>query len=67
MLPAGNLELGFQATGRQHLRYIIPQAVTQSSVSEDGRVQHLKHIELTEFVKKPLLLQLVGVYVIYVI
>jgi len=44
--------------------YILPQAVTQSSVPEDGRVQLPKHVELFGIVNKPLLLHLVGVYII---
>ena len=38
MLPAG---------GRQHRRYIISQAVTQSSAPEDGQNNCPKHVELT--------------------
>ena len=57
MLPAG---------GRQHRGCIIPQAVTQSSAPEDGRDHRPKHVELIGIVNKPLLLHLVGVYIIYV-
>ena len=39
---------------------------TQSSAPEDGRVQRPKHAELIGFINKPLLLHLVGVYIIYV-
>ena len=52
-------------TGRQHRGCIIPQAVTQSSAPEDGRNQRPKHAELTGIINKPLLLHLVGVYIIY--
>ena len=38
---------------------------TQSSSPEDGRDQSLKHVELIGINNKPLLLHLVGVYVIY--
>ena len=38
---------------------------TQSSVPEDGRDHHLKHAEPIGIINKPLLLQLVGVYIIY--
>jgi hypothetical protein len=68
MLPAGSLEaeiLRFQATGRQHRGCIIQQAVTQSSAPEDGRDQHPKHVELIGIINKPLLLHLVGFYIIY--
>jgi hypothetical protein len=52
MLPAGG--------GRQHRGCIIPQAVTESSVSEDGQNNCPKHDELTGIINKPLLLHLVG-------
>ena len=48
-MPAGSLvmeEIRFQTTGLQHPGYVIPQAVTQSSVPEDWRVQRPKHVEL---------------------
>ena len=48
------------AIGRQHRGCIIPQAVTQSSTSEDGQINCLKHVELTGIINKPLLLNLVG-------
>ena len=57
MLPAG---------GRQHCGCIIPQAVTQSSVPEDGKNNYPKHGELTGIINKPLLLHLVGcLYYLY--
>jgi hypothetical protein len=39
---------------------------TQSSAPEDGRDQRPKHVELIEIINKPLLLHLVGVYMIYI-
>ena len=63
MLPADSLEakeLRFQATGRQHRGYIIPQAVTQSNAPEDGKNNCPKHVELSGIINKPLLLHLVG-------
>ena len=57
MLPAG---------GRQHRGCIIPQAATQSSAPEYGRDQHPKHVELIGIINKPLLLHLVGVYIIHI-
>ena len=39
---------------------------TQSSVPEDGRDQRPKHVELIGIINKPLLLHLVGVYIIYI-
>jgi len=59
MLPAG--------TDRQHRGCIIPQAVTQSSAPEDGRNHRPKPVELIGIINKPLLLHLVGVYIIYTI
>ena len=53
------------ATGWQHCGCIIPQAVTQSSAPEDGRDHLPKHVELIVIIKKPLLLHLVGVYILY--
>ena len=44
----------------------IPQAVTQSSAPEDGWDQRPKHVELIVIINKPLLLRLVGVYIIYI-
>ena len=57
MLPAG---------GRQHRGCIIPQAVTQSSVPEDGHNNCPKHVELTGIINNLLLLHLVGcLYYLY--
>jgi len=39
---------------------------TQSSAPEDGRDQRPKHVKLIKIINKPLLLHLVGVYIIYV-
>jgi hypothetical protein len=38
---------------------------TQSSAPEDGRDHRPTHVELTGIINKPLLLRLVGVYIIY--
>ena len=38
---------------------------TQSNAPEDGRDQRPKHVELIRIINKPLLLHLVGVYIIY--
>ena len=69
-LPVGSLEadfLPFQATGRQHRRCIIPQAITHSLLLlKMGKNNCPKHVELTGIINKTLLLHLVGVYVIYV-
>jgi len=39
---------------------------TQSSAPEDGRDYRPKHAELIGIINKPLLLHLVGVYIIYI-
>ena len=39
---------------------------TQSSAPEDGQNNYPKHVELTGIINKPLLLHLVGVYIIYI-
>ena len=39
---------------------------TQSSAPEDGRDQRPKHVELIGIINKPLLLHLVGVYIIFI-
>ena len=54
-----NLHL-IQATGWQHRRCIIPQAVNTDRAPEDGRNCRPKHFELTGIINKPLLLDLVG-------
>jgi len=40
---------------------------TQSSAPEDGRDERPKHVELIGIFNKPLLLHLVGVYIIYTV
>jgi len=40
---------------------------TLSSAHEDGRDQLPKHVELIGIINKPLLLHLVGVYIIYML
>ena len=58
MLPAG---------GRQHRGCIIPKAVTHSLVLLKMGVDHRpKHVELIGITNKPLLLHLVGVYIVYI-
>ena len=39
---------------------------TQSNAPEDGRVRRPKHVKLTGIINKPLLLHLVGIYIIYI-
>ena len=39
---------------------------TRSSAPEDGRNQRPKHVQLIGIINKPLLLHLVGVYIIYI-
>ena len=39
---------------------------TQSSAPEDGRDQHPKHVEMIGIINIPLLMHLVGVYIIYI-
>ena len=39
---------------------------TQSSAPENGRDRRPKHVELIGIINKPLLLHLVGVYIIYI-
>jgi len=39
---------------------------TQSSAPGDGRDKSPKHVELIGIINKPLLLHLVGVYIIYI-
>ena len=55
---------GYQpATSRVHYS---TSCNTQSSAPEDGRDHRPKHVELIGIINKPLLLHLVGVYIIYV-
>ena len=58
MLPAG---------GRQHRGCIIPQAVTQSSVPEDGQNNYPKHVELNGTISKTLLYLVGCLYYLYFI
>ena len=66
MLPAGSVEnlLPDYRPATSWVHYTT-SCNTQSSASEDGRVQRPNHVELIGFVNKPLLLHLVGVYIIY--
>jgi hypothetical protein len=67
MLPAGSLEAdlpGYRpATSSVHY---TTSCNTQSSAPEDGQNNCLKHVELNGIINKPLLLHLVGVYIIYI-
>ena len=58
MLPAGR-----PATSSVHY---TTSCNTQSSAPEDGRDHRPKHVELIGIINRPLLLHLVGVYIIYV-
>ena len=57
MLPAG---------GRQHrgVLHYTTNCNIQSSAPEDGRDHRPKHVELIGIINKPLLLHLVGYYII---
>jgi hypothetical protein len=67
MLPAGSLEAelpGYRpATSWVHY---TTSCNTQSGAPEDGRDQRPKHVVLIGIINKPLLLYLVGIYVIYI-
>jgi hypothetical protein len=67
MLPAGSLEapLPVYRPALQWMHYTTSYN-TQSSAPEDGRDHRPKHVELIGITNKPLLLHLVGVYIIYV-
>ena len=58
----------FQATGIPALQWVhyTTSCNTHSSVPEDGRDRRPKHVELIGIINKPLLLHLVGVYIIYI-
>jgi len=43
---------------------MLPAGILEAA--EDGRDQHPKHVQLIGIINKPLLLQLVGVYIIYI-
>ena len=59
MLPAG----GLPATSWVHY---TASCNTQSSAPEDGQNNCPKHVELIGIINKPLLLHLVGVYIVYI-
>ena len=60
MLPAGHTH--------PHHGCILPEAVTQSSVPEDGHNNCPKHAELTGIINKLLLLHVIGrLYYLYFI
>ena len=59
MLPAG----GRPATSWVHY---TTGCNTQPSAPEGGRNHRPKHVELSGIINKPLLLHLVGVYIIYI-
>ena len=67
MLPAGSLEAGTSLPGYRSATswvHYTTSCNTQSSAPEDGRDKRPKHVELIG-INKPLLLHLVGVYIIY--
>ena len=49
----------------EHMPWARTKKNTQSSAPEDGRDHRPKHVELIGIINKPLLLHLVGVYIIY--
>ena len=66
MLHAGSLEAPLP--GYWHATswvYYTTSCNTQSSAPEDGRDQRPKNVELIGFINKPLLLNLVYVYIIF--
>ena len=72
MLPAGGLEAeallplpGYRLPALQWVHYTT-SCNTQSSASEDGRDHRPKRVELIGIINKPLLLHLVGIYIIYI-
>ena len=66
MLPAGSLEaeLPVYRPAPSWVHYTT-SCNTQSSAPEDGRDHPPKHVELIGIINKPLLLHLVGVYIVY--
>ena len=62
MLLAGNLEAE-ERPGLEWVHYTT-SCNTKSSAPEDGRDHRPKHVELIGVINKPLLLHLVGVYII---
>ena len=67
MLPAGKMEaeLPCYRPSTSSVHYTT-SCNPQSSAPENGRDQRPKHIELNGIINKPLLLYLVGVYIIYI-
>ena len=69
-LPAGSLETEAVPTLQGHrpatswVQYTTSRN-TESSAPDDGRNNPPKHVELIGIINKPLLLHLVGVYIIY--
>jgi hypothetical protein len=66
-MPSGSLEAelpGYQST--TSWMHYTTSCNTQSSAPEDGWDQCPKHVELIGIINKPLLLHLVGVYIIYI-
>ena len=71
LLPAGSLEaefLRFQSyrPATSWVRYTTSCNTQVTSAPEDGRDYRPKYVELIGIINKPLLLHLVGVYIIYV-
>ena len=67
MLPAGSLEdppLDYRPA-TSWVNYTT-SCDTHSSAPEDERDRRPKHVEMTGIINKPLLLHIVGVYVIYI-
>ena len=66
MLPAESLDAypGYRPA-TSWARYTTSRN-TKSSAPEDGRDYRPKHVELIGIINKPLLLHLVGVYIIYI-
>ena len=67
MLPAGSVEslLPGYLLATLWVHYTT-SCNTQSSAPEDGRDQRPEHVELIGIINKPLLLHLVGVYIVYI-
>ena len=59
-------KLHFQTTDRQHLGALNTSSNTQSSAPEDVWDQRPKHVELIGIINKPLVLHVVGVYIMYI-
>ena len=65
MLLVGSLEAEAVRPAMQWVHYTT-SCNSKYSAPEDWRDHCLKHVELTGIINKPLLLHLVGVYIIYV-